>query len=747
MLEDSGARLGITSVSQRPHLPNSIQWIVIDEVELPDAASTRFDLQPTTTPANAAYMIYTSGSTGKPKGVTVTHAGLPNLAAERVHTFHARAASRVLHNSSPSFDMAIGEQITALSAGATLIVSTPDISPADLIDLMVAERVTHAIMTPTMLRAFDSTRLADLEVLAVGGEAMTSDLIERWAPGRRMINGYGPTEATDISTVSHVRPGDAITIGTGVHGFELLVLNVRLQPVPPGVSGELYVSGPGLARGYHRRTALTAHRFVANPFGRPGSRMYRTGDIVTQTADGVLSYHGRADAQVKIHGHRIELGEINAALTRHPNIDMAVTVTRRTPTGTQALVSYVVRTPGTESDLDLPGFVAEFLPRHMRPSAIVDIDTIPSTPSGKLDERALPAVTFESTTPYRAPGTATERVVCAAFAHVLERDTVGVDDNFFALGGSSMAATAALSLIHTDVGRPVPLQWFLVEPTPHALAGLIDSNEATTESTLDVLLPIRQSGKAQALFCIHPVVGLAWCYTGLVRHVDQQHPIHGLQIPGIIDGEPLPASIADAAARYAREIRRVQPSGPYDLLGWSLGGILAHEIAVQLKQQGQEVSSLILLDSSAPVSPPPEPESVRLAEILTALGVSPEVADSLGDLHAITLAEMLADIEGLPALLGEREALHLLDAAQHNTRLVAEHSPRLFDGDVIAFSADTDHGGDATASLSWRPYVTGEILGRSVPFTHWQMCSHDALQLVGPEISEYLKRATPASLI
>ncbi|OZG25974.1 non-ribosomal peptide synthetase [Williamsia sp. 1138] len=743
MLSDCGAALGITTRDQRPGLPDSVTWVVLEN--LPQELFTDPAQPPQhhpSEPRHPAYMIYTSGSTGTPKGVVVTHQGLANLAAERLLRYHMTSTSRFLHNTSPSFDMAVGEQISALSAAATLVISPPDLTPAELSDLIGGHGVTHALITPTMLGMLDPVDLPGLLVLGVGGESVSAELVDRWAPGRQMRNGYGPTEATDIATVSELHAGRPVAIGRPVHGFELLVLDSRLRPVPAGVTGELYLAGPALARGYHGRPALTADRFTANPFGDGGDRMYRTGDLVTTMPSGELRYHGRSDNQVKIRGHRIELGEIDAVLTRHPHVDRSVTIARPGPGGQVVLVSYVVAPAhdGSRTD-EISDFAAEFLPRHMLPGVIMATDSIPFTPTGKLDERALPQPDFESGVPHRAPATATEVVVAAAFADSLGIPAVSVHDDFFSIGGNSLTAIGVLGQIRDQLQRPIPLQWFLADPTVLALARRIDTfDPMAADAALDVVLPIRETGTATPLFCIHPILGLSWSYAGLARHLDDNRPVYGLQVPGLHSEEPLADSIDAIAARYLREVRRIAPDGPYHLLGWSLGGVIAHAMAAQLAQAGAEVGSLIILDSSAIPVVSTDDTGLRAADVLGALGLDDVGSDHLSHLTTESVADVLAEIEDMPPGLRQPQVQRLIAAAEHHAALLHKHVPGKFDGDLLFFSADADDPGSTAAFDSWAPHVTGLAQIHPLPVTHWQMCSPAALRTAGPIIAGHLER-------
>ncbi|MFE0106719.1 amino acid adenylation domain-containing protein [Streptomyces sp. NPDC059009] len=420
-----------------------------------------------------AYLIYTSGSTGRPKGVVVTHRGIAAFAAAERERFAVTPQSRVLQFSSPSFDASVLELCMALTSGAALIA--PDDGPlADeaLAEVIQARRVTHALIPPTVLAGVPDARLPGLASLIVGGDATSADLVERWAAGRRMVNAYGPTEATVAVTMSDpLDPGDGTPpIGRPVPGTRAYVLDGGLRPVPPGVAGELYVAGAQLARGYLRRAPLTAERFVPCPFGAPGERMYRTGDVVRWTSEGALEYLGRADDQVKIRGFRIELGEIEAVLARHPQVEQATVVVREDRPGDKRLAAYVV-TARPVAGTELRAHLAATLPDHMVPAAIVSLDALPLTPHGKLDRRALPVPDFSAAAGGRKPTTAQERELCALFAEVLGVDEVGLDDSFFELGGHSLLATRLIARIRARLDAELNVRAVFKHPTVAGLTG------------------------------------------------------------------------------------------------------------------------------------------------------------------------------------------------------------------------------------------------------------------------------------
>ncbi|OZE93715.1 non-ribosomal peptide synthetase [Rhodococcus sp. 15-2388-1-1a] len=486
MVSDSEAVLGLTTRAHSDRLADGQQdllWLSVDDEEFVAEVRTR-SAEPVTdadrlrpvTFQNPAYVIYTSGSTGKPKGVVVTHAGLGGVLDAATDLYHLKPASRFLHVCSPNFDPSVLEWMAAFSVGATLVVVPASIlGGTELSELLKAERVTHTIITPAVLGTMSPDGIDSLEVLSVGGDVTTPELLARWAGDRKYFNGYGPTETTIISSFAELTPGEPITIGRPIHGMSVLILDSRLEPVPTGVAGDLYLSGGALARGYLGRPGLSSERFVANPYGIDGARMYRTGDVVRWTDDLQLQFVGRTDFQVKVRGFRIELGEIDSALTAVPEVDFAVTLGHELPSGVTTLVSYVLPTRGSVVDVDeLTAFVGKSLPAYMIPSSIIVLDTVPLTPVGKLDRAALPAPVFEARE-FRAPTTAVEEIVAGVFADVLHIDRVGLDDDFFALGGNSLIATQVVSRLGAALDTVVPVRALFESSTVAALVAHVES--------------------------------------------------------------------------------------------------------------------------------------------------------------------------------------------------------------------------------------------------------------------------------
>lgn len=433
-------------------------------------------------PSDLAYIIYTSGSTGKPKGVEVTHDAFFNLVKAKIEGFGVYAHSCVLQFVSFGFDVSVSDVCMTLAAGARLLLRPADVVGGEPLARLLREHGVSVIVLPaSVLATIPPEPLPALDSVIAGGEACSAELVDRWAEGRRFINAYGPTEATICTTMARCVPhGGKPSIGRPIPHAQAYVLDANLEPVPPGVTGELYIGGAGVARGYLGRPALTAERFIPDPFaaqhpGTPaGARLYRTGDHARYLPDGSIAFVERIDDQVKIRGFRIELGEIEAVLRQHPHVQDAVVTARAHSIGGKQLVAYVVAQHGVAiEDQALASHLRTRLPEHMVPAAIIPLAEFPRTTNGKIDRRALPspeALGHAATREYVAPGTLTEEILAALMGEVLSLDRVSVEDDFFALGGQSILAAQVMARASERFEVPLSLRLLFESPTIAALA-------------------------------------------------------------------------------------------------------------------------------------------------------------------------------------------------------------------------------------------------------------------------------------
>ncbi|UYQ64836.1 non-ribosomal peptide synthetase [Streptomyces peucetius] len=699
--------------------------------------------------SSPAYVIYTSGSTGRPKGVVVPHAGLASFAAAEVERFAVDAQSRVLQFASPSFDASVLELVMTFAAGAALVVPLPGpLAGEVLAEVLVSQRVSHALVPPAALASVPAGEYPHFRSLVVGGDATSAELVDRWAPGRRMVNAYGPTESTVAATMSQplVAGSGVPSIGTPIANTRVYVLDGGLRPVPAGVAGELYIAGAGLARGYLGRPGLTAERFVADPYGPAGTRMYRTGDVARWSLAGELEYLGRADDQVKVRGFRIELGEIETVLGAHEAVAQVAVVVREDQPGIKRLVAYPV--PATDGGVDvdaLRAHVAASLPDYMVPSAFVVLDALPLTVNGKLDRKALPAPEHDSSAGGRGPRSAQEEVLCGLFAEVLNVDRVGIDDSFFELGGDSITSIQLVSRIRSVLGVKLSNRGIFETPT---VAQLMDKLGAGTDSDgFEVLLPLRTGGERPPLFCVHGAGGLAWPYSSLLGHIPAEFPVYGLQARGLDGQGGIATGVAEMAADYVEQIRVVQPSGPYHLVGWSFGGLVAHEIATLLAEAGERVALLANLDQT------PYDESWEDDDY--ALPTERDVLETLLDFVGHDLADLpdgpldhqwvMEIIRGRDSALGSLEEHHITAFMQvgiNNHKLSADYRPRRFDGDLLLFvsTVGTDDPARKTAESvgSWQPHVAGAVRTHPVDAHHGHLLQPEPAAEIGRVLHQKL---------
>jgi amino acid adenylation domain-containing protein len=551
-----------------------------------------------------AYIIYTSGSTGVPKGVAIPHRGLSNMLEGQRDLVDPTPEDRVLQFASFGFDASILELTWSLSNGGCLVTAPRDgLRPGpDLARTLRENRVTAAMLPPSALAVLGEDTFPDLRVLQVAGEACPAELADVWSRGRRFHNIYGLTETSVWSLAAELSPGQGRPpIGTPMRNTRVHVLDDDLQPVPAGVPGEIHLGGDAVGRGYLGRPALTAATYVPDPYGAPGDRLCRTGDLGTHRPDGSVEWLGRRDSQVKLRGFRIELGEIEHALRQLPEVRQAVVLHRTDLPGEPALVAYLVVSGARPDPEELRGALRASLPGYMVPARYVVLDEMPVNRSGKIDRRALPLPPAEldrTDTAYVAPSGAAEKILAEIWREVLGLSRIGVHDDFFRIGGSSLS-TVRVSLMAAARGLPVSVGDLIEHPTlarlaRHAVRAAGEGLPAAVTSEVRL-----REGTGEPLWCVHPTGGSAAWFVPLARALPPGRPVHAFQARGLLGGTD-PSTVTGIAANYVAEITERGGTGPHALLGWSMGANIALEMATQFHRAGHTVAPLVLIEPYLP---------------------------------------------------------------------------------------------------------------------------------------------------
>ncbi|MGB3531924.1 MAG: amino acid adenylation domain-containing protein [Microcoleaceae cyanobacterium] len=563
---------------------------------------------------NLIYIIYTSGSTGKPKGTMNTHKGVVNRILWMQDEYQLTSTDKVLQKTPFSFDVSGWEFWWPLITGARLIVAKPEghKDPNYLVKLINDKQITTLHFVPSMLQIFlenpEVKSCQSLRQVFCSGEALSIALQERFFTllNAELHNLYGPTEAAIDVTFWHCQPGiqhSTVPIGRPVANTQMYILNSDLQPVPIGVAGELYIGGVQLARGYLYRPELTAERFINNPFVNDFNSkfLYKTGDLARYLPDGNIEYLGRLDNQVKIRGNRIELGEIESVLNSHNAIDESIVLAKEYTPGDKRLVAYLLTQEKQPSITEIREFLNTQLPDYMIPSAYVFLSELPLTPNGKVNRKALPEPDFSTVNTsnnFVEPRDTIEQQLAEIWSSILQVNPVGIKDNFFELGGHSLLAISLMSKIQQQFNQQLPLSTLFTNRTIEDLANLIKQENQVNSSSL---VPIQTQGNKSPFFCVHPAGGHVLCYLDLSNHIGNNQPFYGLQAQGFNPGEQVFTNVEEMARFYVNTIQEFQPQGPYQIGGWSFGGVVAFEIAQQLLEKGQEVSLLALLDPWVPI--------------------------------------------------------------------------------------------------------------------------------------------------
>jgi thioesterase domain-containing protein/acyl carrier protein len=611
----------------------------------------------------------------------------------------------------------------------------------------------NQVLTPSEAAASTGT-------LVIGADNLLAEPTLPWqrhAPGVRLLNEYGPTETVvgcslyELPAGKHA--GGRIPIGRPISNLTMFVLDAGLGPVPVGFPGELCIGGVGVARGYLGRPALTAEKFVPDPFSpAQGARLYRTGDRARFLADGNLEFLGRIDFQVKIRGYRVEVGEVEAVLAAHPAVRDALVAAREDVPGERRLVAYVVADEGT-TPAELRAALGEKLPDYMVPSAFVFLGELPVGSTGKVDRKALPAPTAGAREGdgYAAPETAAERALAEVWEEVLEVVPVGVDDDFFALGGHSMLAVRLMSRLRRRLGAEIPLSALFERPTIRGLAALVESG--AERPAWSPLVPIQPAGDRVPLFFVHPIGGQVLGFADLARALGPDQPFYGLQAPDLTRAGDQETTLEEMAASYVAAIRALRPTGPYLLGGWSFGGMVAFEMAQQLARAGEEVPLVAILDTTSPGNAR-EMLAEDEAEVLATL--AHEEALKGGRVLELTVEELRplpceARVErtlgalrrsGVAADVEVEWVLRLLAGHRARNEAMARYAARVYPGRIALFRPGEALPGlesqlEWTAPEGWRPYTAEPLVVETIP-------GHHATFTRGPQAAALAERLRAA---
>ena len=699
-------------------------------------------------PDHTAYIIFTSGSTGRPKGVMVGQTAIVNRLLWMQDRYPLSADDVVAQKTPCSFDVSVWEFWWPFIAGARLVMAEPEAhrDPQAMQQFFAHYGVTTTHFVPSMLAAFVASLDADsvaacrtLRRVFCSGEALPTELCREWErlTGAPLHNLYGPTEAAvDVSWYPACGPelaavtGSSVPIGWPVWNTGLRILDGAMRPVPPGVAGDLYLTGIQLAQGYLGRPDLTASRFIADPFA-PGERMYRTGDVARWLTNGAVEYLGRSDDQLKIRGQRIELGEIDRAMSALPDVAQAVShacvFNQAAATGGDArqLVGYLVSDSGLPLDTAaLKARLAEQLPPHMVPVVLMQLAELPLSANGKLDRKALPLPTLGGERSGRPPEPGMETLVAAAFSQLLGCEVNDIDADFFALGGHSLLAMRLAAQLSRQLARQLTPGQVMVASTVGKLSALLAadlSDEQAQRLGLDTLLPLRES-EGPTLFCFHPASGFAWQFSVLARYLSPRWSITGIQSPRPQGPMASAASLDEVCEHHLQTLLAQQPHGPYYLFGYSLGGTLAQGIAARLRQRGEAVAFLGLLDTW-----PPETQNWAEKE---ANGLDPAV-----------LAEIARERETFLAAQQGQASGELFCAIEANyadaVRLLTTAHSAKFDGKATLFVAEKTRQAGMDPQVVWGPWV-GELEVFSQNCAHVDIISPQAFEAIGPVVKEIL---------
>ncbi|MCP5095184.1 MAG: amino acid adenylation domain-containing protein, partial [Chloroflexi bacterium] len=716
---------------------------------------------------NLLYVIYTSGSTGQPKGIAMPHAPMVNIMQWHKTQTRMHDSARTLQFSSFSFDVSCQEMFTTWMTGGTLVLIDEDTQrdAQQLLTFLHTKSIERLFLPFVALQQLAEVAEASdvypqtlTHVVTAGEQLQSTRHIVNFCnhlPHCRLHNHYGPAETHVVSayTLSETpEEWDALpSIGTPVANTQLYILDGQMAPVPVGVSGMLYIGGDHISRGYMARPRLTAERYIPNPFGN-NDRLYKTGDLARYLADGRIQFLGRRDFQVKIRGYRIELGELETILNQHPQVRRAVVaapiVRQANAPDERRLVAYVVPVHADETGVEeeLRQFLLAQMPSYMVPGFFMFLETLPKTPSGKIDRRHLPTPGVSPTASFVPPRDVVELKLAELWQEVLGLTAVGIHDNFFSVGGHSLLAVRMVSRMQALFGQTVPVAALFQNSSIAQLAAILRNKGDF--STMSPLVKIREQGSNPPLFLVHPGGGNVLPYVELAQYVDAERPLYGFQSLGLTAHDQIQYTIEEMATTYVEALKDVQPHGPYALGGWSMGGTVALEMAQQLQANGDEIAHLILIDTDAPLTAAEEAAFDTLTfqiSFARDMGITPE------ELRALNLAELdeaerltavltyAISVERLPADLTLETVRHLYHVFETNYRAMVAYTPeRPYAGHVTLLKAEEEPRPDYDSTFNWQPWVTGWLDVHIVPGNHFTLVRPPHLTTLATQINTAL---------
>ncbi|RPK10893.1 non-ribosomal peptide synthetase [Priestia endophytica] len=742
ILDDTGIQVLVTNEGLEGWIPKEVTPVCLDRDQ--EMISQESKLSPVceVTGENLAYVIYTSGSTGNPKGALVQHHSVINLSyglQKEVFSHEIPANMRVGLNASIAFDVSI-QQLQMLLYGSSLYIIPNEVrsDPQQFVAYIRENKLEMFDITPSLLQLLLDSGLLETNdsvhvpsKVLVGGEAIMPSLWEQLVGADKIdfYNVYGPTECTVDATCYHIKKDSMrVTIGRALPNVQTYVLDRNWLPVPAGVIGELYIGGAGLAKGYLNRPELTSERFIRHPF-KEGERLYRTGDLVRYLSDGNLDYVGRIDNQVKIRGFRIELEEVEANLESHPLVKEAVVLVTEDKPGEKRLVAYVV---GEGSMHEWREHLKTQVPNYMVPAHFIEVDAIPLTTNGKVDRKALNSFTIQRENNFSTPIIPRDEIeyqLIKIWQDLLQIEDVYVNDDFFNRGGHSLLVVQLMSKIRETFGKEIKVSTLIKNPTVEGIACLIREKHDMTKSLL-TLVPLQESEK-RPFFCVHPFMGNVFCYIQLARLLKNHCSFYGLQNPLVERGEIDELTLSGVVQLYIEEIKRVQPEGPYRLGGWSLGGAIAYKIATVLRNQGEEVELLVLMDTKVPSEQDYKTKEDVISYITKHFIHFDQVEQREELVHQQDILVDRLIVEGvLPPDADLTSLKQIANAHRKCLNLMAEDVLTPYSGEVIYFSAE--EGIELFAD--WQPLLRGKVNKYLIPGSHEEIVFSPAVE----KISKYL---------